>query len=249
MSCYKLPTEVTRAIDRVVTEVLEQAGIGGSPVDAVCVAKSLDMEVAWDDGLHGRARIVRLHQPRSAPRRSAILLKPEPRRERRQWAVAHEIGEAVAFRIFEHLETSPGDVGDTAREQIANLFASRLLLPSECYLAKAEACDWDLVELKREFSTASHEIVARRMLDFEPPVIVTIFDQDEIHFRGTNSWTFAPPLMPMERACQRDIHSSGQARCASNEHLTVQGWPVREDSWRREILRLQPRDAEGDFAL
>ena len=32
--------------------------------------------------------------------RATILLRPEPRHERRHWAVAHEIGEHVAHRVF-----------------------------------------------------------------------------------------------------------------------------------------------------
>ena len=69
---------------------------------------------------------------------------------------------------------------------------------------------WDLLELKRRFATASHELIARRMLECRPAVIVTIFDQGRIAFRRGNLPGRVPPLSPAERACWQGVHEENR---------------------------------------
>ena len=107
----------------------------------------------------------------SGPSRATILLRPEPRFERRQWAVAHEIGEHVACRVFALWGVDPRETQANAREHVANNLAGRLLLPTAWFAADAVACGWDLLGLKARYRTASHELIARRMLECRPPVI------------------------------------------------------------------------------
>ena len=238
MNAVETLAEVAEAIDRQVESILQQADIFAPPVDALSVAKCLDMELAWDNKLVGRARFVRLQRRRHVSAGNAILLRPEPRGERRHWAVAHEIGESIACHVFSDLGIDPTGAGETAREQIANLFASRLLLPTAWFHTEATTCEWDLLELKSCFATASHEIIARRMIDFEPQIVVTICDQGAVTFRRGNTGSVPPPMLEMERACQQAVHHSGQPYSDASDDLVVQGWPVREEGWRREILRL-----------
>ncbi len=243
MTPHQAPAKVASTIDKLVNEMTAETGISEPPVDAIRIAKSLGMEIAWDTTLTGRARMVQLRQHHGPAAASAIFLRPEPRGERRQWAVAHEIGESIAHRLFADMGTSADDAGEGSREQVANLFATRLLVPSTWFKEMASSCNWDITELKTPFSTASHEIIARRMLDFEPRVVITILDQGKLTFRGGNMGGAAPPLQELECACQQTVQETGQPCFLSCEEFSVQGWPIYEGDWRREILRLEARDS------
>ncbi len=90
------------ALDAVVEETLAAAGVHEPPIDAIAVAQSLGLTVAWDDRQQGRARLVNL-SGRHRGSNNSIMLKHDPRKERVQWAVAHEIGETLAERVFSQL--------------------------------------------------------------------------------------------------------------------------------------------------
>ena len=175
--------ELAAGLDRTTEQILEKAGVRTPPVDAFLLARALDIAVALDDRQEGRARYVRLHGRRCVSGRATILLRPEPRLERQQWAVAHEIGEHVACHVFAQWGVDPRVVEPNARETVANNLAGRLLLPTAWFAADAAACDWDLMTLKTCYRTASHELIARRMLECSPPVIISIFDHRQISFR------------------------------------------------------------------
>jgi predicted transcriptional regulator len=150
--------ELAAGLDCVAEEVLEEAGVRRPPVDAMAVARALDIAVAFDDRQDGRARYVRLSGRRPGQSRAAILLKPEPRFERRHWAVAHEIGEHAAYRVFARWGVDPRETADGAREQVANQLAGRLLLPTAWFTADAAGCGWDLLVLKARYGTASRDL-------------------------------------------------------------------------------------------
>ena len=78
-------------------------------------------------------------------------MRPEPRLERQQWAVAHEIGEHVAYHVFAHWGVDPREAAPNARETVANNLAGRLLLPTAWFAADAAACGWDLMALKARY--------------------------------------------------------------------------------------------------
>ncbi len=235
--------EVAAALDDVAHELLLAAGVAGPPVDAFRVAESLGIDVAWDDRQSGRARLVALRDgERSA--RTSILLRRDPRGERRQWAVAHEIGEASAHRVFAHLGVDPREAPPAAREDVANRLAGRLLLPTSAFRAVAEANGWDIADIKRRFVHASHELVARRMLDLHVPVIITVFDADRVTWRRSNVFGRVPRMSPVESSCQRRVHHTGQPLTVDDAGRIVQGWAIHEPDWKREILRME-LDAEG----
>ena len=117
--------ELAAGVDRMATEILTQSDIQTPPVDAFAVARALGVAVALDDRQEGRARYVRLSNQRWAKRRATILLRPEPRRERQQWAVAHEIGEHVACHVFAQWGVDPRETAPNAREAVANHLAGR----------------------------------------------------------------------------------------------------------------------------
>ncbi len=231
--------ELAVGLDRVVEGILAEVGISEPPVDALAVAQTLGIAVAWDDRQEGRARYVRLSPRRAGLARPTILLKPEPRAERRQWAVAHEIGEHVACHVFAEWGIDPGEAGPNSREKAANNLAGRLLLPSAWFEAAGASMHWDLFALKARFATASHELIARRMLECRPAVIITIFDQGRMTFRCGNLSGKASSPSAVEIGCWRKVHQQNQTVQMQGEAIAVQGWPIHEEGWKREILRTE----------
>ena len=243
----EIPTvQFAAALDEVVQGLLAAGEIEQPPVDAFRVADAIGVLVARDDGQSGRARYARVSgQPGSrhaAGNTPAILIRSDPRPERRQWAVAHELGEHVAHEVFARLAVDPAEAPSAAREAVANYLASRLLLPSPWFSSVGRACDWELPHLKQTFVTASNELIARRMLDFEPAACISIFDQRRLTFRATNQPGRPPPPTPVERACRLAAHRSGQSVTKTGELLRVRVWPIHEPDWKREIVRTESPD-------
>ena len=99
--------EFSAALDAVAADILMAGGREGSPVDALELARALHLAVAWDATQLGRGRIVRLSGFDAGQARGSILVRPEPRRERLHWTVAHEIGESCAYQVFDRLRVDP----------------------------------------------------------------------------------------------------------------------------------------------
>ena len=228
--------EIAAALDSLVVALLSQAGIVQPPVNAVDLARRLGMTVAADDRQPSRGRLVRLGTGR-ASQQAAIVVRPEPRGERLQWTVAHEIGETQVERLFHTLSIDPRETDTTAREQFANQLAGRLLLPTRWFESIAKQTDWDLLALKAAFETASHELIARRMLDFPSPLVITVFDNGRQTWRLCNLPSRLPPLTPTERECWQNAHQTSHANSRECDLCTVQAWPIHETNWKREILR------------
>lgn len=225
--------EVVAVIDRAVDELLERAGVEGPPVDAIALAqRHLGMVICLDKSQSHRGRA-----QRSAGRRQ-IYLRPEPTEERHQWTVAHEIGEHLKTGLLERIGIAPAETPALAGESLANLFAYRLLVPGQWLADDAPACDYDVLELKRRYQTASHEVIAWRFLDLSAPCIVTVVDNDRIQRRRSNAWPVRSKKLEVPEAeCQRRVTRTGQPHVIRAEGWTVQGWPIHQENWRREILR------------
>jgi hypothetical protein len=224
--------EVAATVDRVVEELLQAAGVALPPVDAIALAqRHLGMVVCLDGRQPQRGRAQR------AGGRKQIYLRPEPTEERHQWAVAHEIGEHLKTQLLQRIGVDPEQTRAMSGESLANLFAHRLLVPT-CWLAEdAPVLDYDVLELKKRYRTASHEVIAWRFLDLPEPCIVTIVDNERVHRRRSNSWRINRRLTPVEERCQRHVHSSSRPQVVRENGWTVQGWPVHQQDWKREILR------------
>jgi predicted transcriptional regulator len=231
--------EYAHVLDAVAAEALGALGAYRPPVDALALARSLQLEVAWDERQSGRGRVVRLREFGGPASRGSILLRPDPRPERLQWAIAHEIGELYAAQVFERLAVDPREAPLGSREAVANQLAGRLLLPYPWFAEHGAACGWDLCHLKARFQTASHELIARRMLDYSTPVVIAIFDHGKRTFRRGNLPGRLPALTPQEAAAWREAHESGAAVDRCDHHLRVRAWPIHEADWKREILRTE----------
>jgi hypothetical protein len=231
------------ALDACAADVLWEAGIEEPPVDATLVAERIGLVVAHNMSLTTRGRLVELADPRGgAAGQGTIVVGPAERPERLQWAVAHEIGESVAHRVFTALGVSVKDAADDAREHVANHLASCLLLPRDWFAADGPPLDWDLFALKERYVTASHELIARRMLEMSPPIVVTLCDLGKVRWRRTNAGSRPPRLLPDEERVWRAVHASGQPSSASPDPTQtglerIEAWPIHEAGWKREILR------------
>jgi Zn-dependent peptidase ImmA (M78 family) len=241
--------ELSDALDRVVEGLLVEVDCREPPVDAFQTARRLDMIVAEDAGQTSRARCVRLAAGPGRLSRATILLRPDPRPERLHWALAHEIGEFMTWRVFQRLGVDPEVAAANARESVANQLAGRLLLPGCWFSDDARRLDWDLLQLKSRYATASHELIARRMLDLPEPAVVTLFDHGRISFRRGNVPGRPPRLSEAERACWQTVHARDEPHRIEQGAISIQGWPVHEPDWKREILRtaLPPEIIEVDW--
>jgi hypothetical protein len=231
--------ELAAGLDFVAEEVLSEGRLYSPPVDAFELAHALELTIACDDAQEERGRYVRLQDWRSSFPRATIFLRPDARSERQHWAVAHEIGEHVAHRVFTAWGVDPRETMPNAREAVANAFAGRLLLPTAWFVPDAGKVQWDIFALKKRYQTASHELIARRMLQCNPPVIITIFDRERMTFRRGNSPSRTPPLSTAEMECWRDVHLRGNASNLVADNCRISGWPVHEEGWKREILRTE----------
>jgi len=217
-----------RALDDVVDELLDAAGVAGPPVDAFAVAAAMRLDVVFDRSQPVRGRHKRLGG------KPTVFLRPDDRPERNQWALAHEIGEAVAWRVAEQAgeaDTLPAG----AREEIANRLASRILLPSRWFFADAAVLDDDLFALKPSYATASHALIVLRLLDRDAPGVVTIIDNGRTTCRKSNAGA-PPPLLPEERNAANEAHCTGRVGRRDGEAYRIRAWPVHEPHWKREIV-------------
>ncbi len=225
--------ELEHAVDREVRDVLERAKFSEPPVDAFRTAAALGVVVARDESSTTRARTKRLAG------RSVVYLRPDDRPERLQWALAHELGEIKAPRLLSRLD----EPDDGARERLANLFATRLLLPTSEFEQAVADRGRDLPGLKRRFDTASHELVARRLLDLAAPCTVTVFDNGRLTLRRSNRGRSS--LQPAERRVLQRVRETREAvreRVLGGE---LACWPVVEPGWQRELLVATGDDDNG----
>ena len=222
--------DVVSNVDRMVLELLERGGVEKPPVDAIRLAQgTLGIVVCLDSRQSERGRA-----QRSAGARQ-IFLRPEPSEERHQWTVAHEIGRHLKSQLLERLGVEPR--GGLSPVSLANLFATRLLVPTCWFRGDAPAKEYDLLELKRQYSTASHEVIAWRMLDLGDPCIMTIVDNGVLHRRRSNAVRTRRELSPAEAKCQERVNRTGESCRLREGSWTVQCWPVHREGWKREILR------------
>ena len=234
--------EFAAALDGCAAEVLWEAGVTEPPVDALAVADGLGLVVAHDLAMPYRGRFVRLAEREGRDGgQGTIVVGESERPEREQWAVAHEVGESVAYRVFDRLGVAFDEALPTARERVANRLASCLLLPLRWFAVDGRELDWDLVALKDRYCTASHELIARRMLEMRPPIVITVCDLGRVHWRRSNLTARPPSMLPTETATWREVHETGLPAEETLDMETgislVRCWPIHEPGWKREIVR------------
>jgi Zn-dependent peptidase ImmA (M78 family) len=234
--------ELAAAVDVCASEVLWEAGVTQPPVDALDVAAAIGVVVARDYSMPYRGRFVRLaEREEGRGGQATIVVGQAERPEREQWAVAHEIGESVAHRVFDRLGVRFDEALPTARELVASRLANSILLPRHWFARDGRDVDWDLFALKERYDTASHELIARRMLDMRPPIVITVCDHGRVFWRRSNVTARPPSMLAEEKAVWMDSHKTGLPGEEFLDMATgldrVRSWPVHEIGWKREILR------------
>lgn len=254
-----VPGEQIRGVlDRCAEDLLWEAGVAGPPVDAFRVAHRLGMVITGDAAMTTRARFARLATEHPCGGVETIVLGQEDREERRQFAVAHEVGEARAYRVYESLGVDPSDLAPESRERIANALAGRLLVPRRWLITEWRESDGDLFALKGVFRTASHELIARRALECASiPLIVTVTDNERMTWRRANLPGATPSRTPLEIDCQMGARTTAEPVCALGRDdplaaappplARVRSWPIHEPGWRREITFSEPQTAEAPW--
>ena len=118
--------ELAACLDRVASRLLRRFAVRRPPVDALQWPPRSESKRSLMAG----SRFVPVMSNcgrRGGNPRPAILLRPEPRSERRQWAVAHELGERGS-ECFQAAVGDPRTAPPTAHEWVANQLANRILL-------------------------------------------------------------------------------------------------------------------------
>ena len=224
--------DMIATVDRMVEELLDASKVKQPPVDAIALAQQhLGMVVVLDQRQPQRGRAQRTLGKKQ------IYLRPEPREERHQWTVAHEIGEHLKSELLQRLGIEPSQARAMIGESLANLFAYRLLVPTCWFAEDAKAMDYDLLALKKRYATSSHEVLAWRLLDLPEPCIITILDNEHISRRRSNAWPTKRALLPAEEQCWKYVTQHSRPKVVRDDEWTVTGWPVHELEWKREILR------------
>jgi hypothetical protein len=218
--------EVCGQVDRMVEELLDAAGCQQPPVDACDIARR-HLGLALKSRSDGGGRRTGLLRRGSLP--------AEPTSEARQWQAARQIAEHLRPRLLSALGLPPDAAA--GGPSLLTLVASRLLVPTCWFAEDARELDFRLPELKQRYATASHELLAWRMLDLPQPCVITIVDNEHITRRRSNAWQVARQLLPAEKACLNYVHAYSRPRCVQAQGWTVYGWPVHQPDWKREILR------------
>ena len=76
-----------------------------------------------------------------------------------------------------------------------------------------------------------------RLLDLPEPCIITVIDNDHVHRRRSNAWRINRELSEPEQRCQQYVHAYSRPHRLSADGWTVQGWPIHQVDWKREVLR------------
>ena len=220
-------------VDELVVEALASAGMVAPPVDAIEVASGMGMEVRLHRDQVERGRVVH------AAGVTTIVCRPEPRLERYQWTVAHEIGEYMIAHSADRWSRDGLLIDGAVREWLANCFATHLLTPREWFLADCRSLDFDLFDLKQRYETASHEVIALRTLESDSPAVVTIFDNGKQTKRLGNLCYRIPNLSIAERSCWMRAERTGQAQADTTAEARIRAWPIHQEGWKREIVRTE----------
>lgn len=216
--------EIHASVDRTIEELLSEAAIQAPPVDALILARHLGVAV----------------EPRSNGPRARVkkdFLAPAPTLETNQWLAAQSIGEHLKPALLQRLGIPPEQKGLLMGESLATLVAAHLLLPAAWFGDDARALEYDIPELKKRYTTVAADVIAWRLLDLSTPCIITIVDNEHVQRRRSNAWRVRRELEEAERECQRYVHHFSRPRVVCAGGWTVQGWPVHQSDWKREILR------------
>jgi Zn-dependent peptidase ImmA (M78 family) len=157
--------------------------------------------------------------------------------ETQQWTAAHAIGKHLEANLQQRIGLDPKESRGLKGESLANLFAGRLLVPTRWLAEESQNTGHDLFALKERFASASHEVIAWRLLDLPEPCIITVMDNDRVERRRSNAWWINRELSVPEKRCRQQMQDAGGPCEYREDGWTVQGWPLPGGDGKREVLR------------
>ncbi len=223
--------DLKSAVEEVVSDVIEEAQLHAPPIDSMEVAEMLGLRTTIDKNMQARGA------RRSIGGQTCIFLGGLDRNEQFQFSAAHELGEEMASGILQQAGEDPSGVDPKLVERVADVFAAHLLCPNPWFDSDARSLDYGILALKEIYSTASHQVIAWRLMMIpDTPSAITIFDNGKVHSRKANC-NCDKNLMPIEKESWRKCHESGELVDIEADGYRVQCWPVWEGDWKREIVR------------
>ena len=132
--------EIITAMDRLVEELLGEAGVAAPPVDAIALAqRHLGMEICLDGRQQQRGRAQR------AAGKKQIYLRPSRPRNAISGPSPTRSASISKSRLLERLRWPAEETRAMTGESLANLFAYHLLVPSRWFTADVRDLDFDLL--------------------------------------------------------------------------------------------------------
>jgi hypothetical protein len=208
-------------IESAVERLLGAAGISQPPVQPARIARAMRINVL------DRELPLRRGQSYLYRGMKFVDLARAGRPERRNFALAHEIMELELAGVVPDKEQ---------KHTIALRGAAALLCPAVFFREACTNGSFDLFQLKAVFSTASHEVIALRSLDFAE-AIVSVFDNGRLVNRQTSYPFGVQPVAQEEQALVDRVMRSGQVEAHAWEGASATAYPVFEAQFRRIILR------------
>lgn len=219
--------DIAKMVEDEAWVLLERLNVKGPPVDAFILAGKLNLPVHIDSNLGTRGYSRR----RWGIETITVGSKNPGKSERKHFTIAHEIGEVLLA----------GKVEQNFIEEASNLMAVSLLLPRKWFQEDAKALKFNLPALKRRYSTVSHEVISFRMTDVKP-LIITIFDNGKLYRRKSSYPARVMQIRPLETECMKTVSHRAEEVLLEDEAVSVTGWPVFRDDWKRVILKTELKD-------
>lgn len=196
-------------LEELARETLEITDLS-APIDPELIAVDLELEVRDADAAEGLLVGRTIYVPETH------------RRQRRAFAVAHELGH--------WLLRARGERDD---EHSVNYLASALLLPRDDFERGLRKLGWDLIALCAVHRWASFEAVVRRIVALRE-ARAHVFDRPLAGQRAPSRYSIPWGLHPTEeeRVAAREAVRAG-APVEIRAGLTA--WPVLEHDWHRAI--------------
>jgi hypothetical protein len=234
--------ELLEVVDRLVTGLIERAGVERPPVDALRIAEEhlgLPVEVVEPSEEDERGR----RRPRARPAGAeGIVIASDMTVEERHRAAANGIARALAPEVLRWLGVMPGSENRQFASHLRGLVVGRVLVPTRQLRAALRECKSDLVDLKKQFTTAGMEMLALRLLDLDEPCVISIVDDGIVSVRRGNRGQGGKNLEPVEQSCHDRVAELDLPHRVRADGWTVSGWPVSGRAFRRIILRAVPDD-------
>lgn len=151
-----------------------------------------------------------------------ILVDDSLRRERRAFAIAHELGHFLLRRA-----------GRPDRERDANYLASALLLPRDDFERHLRRYGWHLERLRGVHPLASFEALARRVVALRK-ARAFVFDKS-LADPAKRRWYSVPSGARPSRAEWEAAKSAAESGGPVLPYPGLSAWPVLERDWHRVI--------------